>query len=286
MYGWKQCGGGGGNPDKKIWVYNKATQFRGLITNYGNRALSANYTMEERTDLYDCGKSKFFVIDTGLRGSDSQNFYTDFNAPRVICKSNGQYVDGVATTGGCYLVGYFTKISKNNTNTPSDKGYDNMFPGNVISQSTAGQKQCADILNNLWLAPVPGYGIGRKGQYKQGNLWRAMPGVGDEETEIKGGVYPEISPDENSRTRFSGFEPFFYYCYLDVIKSNVDNYGPWENNRDLWTARLSFWSVDPTADYFVRGLNKWLLDIYGYPVEVAEDANYKYYAFGFSVLGA
>ena len=60
---------------------------------------------------------------------------------------------------------------------------------------------------------------------------------------------------------------------------------PYKNNIDLWSD-IAYINTLPNADVFVRGLNKWLLDVAVNKVLVAQDENYKYYAYGFSVLGA
>ena len=82
MYGWKMSGGGGGKPDKKLLAYGKSTVFSDLIREHSTRALNAEYHMEERTDLYDCGKTDFFVIPTGYHGFDeTPNFASHFTLP-------------------------------------------------------------------------------------------------------------------------------------------------------------------------------------------------------------
>ena len=292
MYGWKMSGGGGGKPDKKLLAYGKSTVFSDLIREHSTRALNAEYHMEERTDLYDCGKTDFFVIPTGYHGFDeTPNFASHFTLPWKDIFEDGQYVDG-NRSGASYLVGYFVKISKNNTTTPENKGYDIMFPGSSLSQSLAGQNQCADILNNLWLARVPGYGLGGQMTYKHGHMYRSSgtsTGESDDET-IKGMVYPDISPKVYSRVRQHMFYSHIWYLFINSVKiesyGNTQYYRSYVSNTDLWDLQITYYNTMPNADIFVRGVNKWILNTANHPVLVAQDENYRYYAFGFEVLGA
>ena len=297
MYGWKRCGsGGGGIANNKLWIYGKETSYSTLIKRQGNRALYPDYTMEERTDLYDCGKTDFFVLPTGLRGYNHNfsNFKTEFSTPHVDCVINNEYQQD-CIPGSCYLVGYFIKVSKTNTNIPMNKGYETMFPGGALEQSVAGQNQCVDVLNKLWNAKVPGYNnVGSIAQYKNGNFWRASGFINsdeeEEETTITGGVYPNLSPSVNSITRqIVPLIPYLWHFFYDKVEiyysGNTQNYMPYKNNIDLWSD-IAYINTLPNADVFVRGLNKWLLDVAVNKVLVAQDENYKYYAYGFSVLGA
>lgn len=302
MYGWKKSGGGGGNINKKVWLYGWDGQFFSLTdkycNNYPDTIKQLDYTMETDLIHYNCGITDWMVVSAssvGMPGGIKPEIVLPFRVRDIagsetLIGYDTEYKDGYVP-GQAYLFMKVAKISKHNTNVPVN--YHSLYTTSVLQVLPISEEyHNVEVLKDLWKSPIPGYGFGSS-SYKHGNIYYNMGSSGDEsEDTIRGGLYPDGTPQYMVHITNSYIGPAYRTAYyftpdapIPLAERDVYNYNP--TNNLLANFFINYRVFDSySATTFQKRLNRYLLDVGDNELKDIGDPDFYYSFYGFVILGA
>ena len=303
MYGWKKSGGGGGNKNKKVWLYGWDGQFFSLTDSYchdyPDTIKQLDYNMEPDLIHYYCGITDWMVIPAsrlgmpgGVKPGIVPFLVKDIAGSEILTGYDTEYKDGYVP-GQAYLFMKVAKISKHNTNVPVD--YHSLYTTSVLQTLSVSQNlHNVDVLKDLWESPIPGYGFGGAALYKHNNIYMSMGGettVDPDET-ITGGIFPDGTPLYMVHITNSFIGPAYrtaYYFTPDapISLGERDSYGYNPTNNLLCSFSINYLATDSySAPVYQKRLNRYLLDMGNNELKDIGDNDFYYSFYGFVILGA